>query len=132
MLKFKFLLWMLAHLLQRQIKTKPDCARYVADEDMVFQIRTAAGIGRTYFIRNGAIRSVYGLVDRPEFTFSFKDADKGFAILSAKDSQAAFLRGLRNQELTIHGDFLKVMWFQGLTAFLHPPKQITPYERTAF
>ena len=132
MLKFKFLLWMFTQLLQRQIKHNADCARYVAGKDLVFQIRTEAGVGRTFFIRNGAIRSVGGLVDQPRFTFSFKDAGKGFAILSAKDSQAAFLRGLGNKDLTISGDFLEVMWFQGLTAFLQPPKKIAPYDRTAF
>jgi hypothetical protein len=132
MLKFKFLLWMFTQLLRRQIKNNPDCARYVAGKDLVFQIRTDAGVGRTYMIRNGNIRSVAGLVDQPRFTFNFKDAGKGFAILSAKDSQAAFLRGLGNQDLTISGNFLEVMWFQGLTAFLQPPKVISPYDRTAF
>ena len=57
---------------------------------------------------------------------------KGLAILSAKDSQAAFLRGLGSKDLTISGDFRDVMWFQGLTAFLQPPKVISPYDRTAF
>lgn len=52
--------------------------------------------------------------------------------MSAKDSQAAFLRGLGQQDLTVSGDFLEVMWFQGLTAFLEPPKVIAPYDRTAF
>lgn len=132
MLKFKFLLWMLTQLLKRQIKHNADCARYVAGKNLVFQIRTEAGVGRTFFIRDGAIRSVAGLVDRPRFTFSFKDTGKGFATLSAKNSQAAFLRALGNQDLTIHGDFLEVMWFQGLTAFLQPPKKIAPYDRTAF
>ncbi|MGL6183129.1 MAG: hypothetical protein ACRC2G_13215, partial [Aestuariivirga sp.] len=62
----------------------------------------------------------------------FKEAAKGFAILSAKDSQAAFLRGLGSKDLTISGDFRDVMWFQGLTAFLQPPKIVSPYDRTAF
>ena len=132
MLKFKFLLWMFTQLLRRQIKNNPDCARYVAGKDLVFQIRTDAGVGRTFTIRKGSIRSVAGLVDQPQFTFSFKDAHKGFAILSAKDSQAAFLRGLGSKDLTISGNFLEVMWFQGLTAFLQPPKVISPYDRTAF
>lgn len=132
MLKFKFLLWVFTQLLRRQINANPECARYVDGKDLVFQIRTESGIGRTYFIRNGAIRSVTGLVERPKFTFSFKDAGKGFATLSAKDSQSAFLRALGNQDLVIQGDFLEVMWFQRLTAFLQPPKKPTPYERTAF
>lgn len=132
MLKFKWLLWLFTHLLQRQIRTKPECARYVAGKELVFQIRTQAGVGRTYFIRDSTIRSVSGLVDRPKFTFSFKDAEKGFSTLSARDSQSAFLRALGKEQLVIHGDFLEVMWFQRLTAFLQPPKKLTPYERTAF
>ncbi|MEK1942227.1 MAG: helicase [Pseudomonas sp.] len=132
MLKFKFLLWMFTQLLKRQVRTNPDCARYIAGKDLVFQIRTDAGIGRYFVVRDGGISSVAGLADNPRFTLSFKNANRGFAILSAKDSQAAFLRGLGSQELVISGDFLEVMWFQGLTAFLQPPKVIAPYDRTAF
>jgi hypothetical protein len=132
MLKFKFLLWAFTQLLKRQIKNNPDCARYVQGKSLVFQIRTASGIGRTYVIRDGAIRSSAGLVANPQFTLGFKDAARGFAILSAKDSQAAFLRGLGSKDLIISGDFQEVMWFQGLTAFLQPPKLISPYDRTAF
>lgn len=132
MIKFKFLLWMFTQLLKRQVRINPNCARYIEGEDLVFQIRTDAGIGRYFVIRNGAIRSVAGLADNPRFTLKFKDADKGFAILSAKDSQTAFLRGLGSEELVISGDFLKVMFFQGLTAYLQPPKVVTPYDRTAF
>ncbi|QIL79386.1 helicase [Diaphorobacter sp. HDW4A] len=132
MLKFKFLLWILNQLLQRQIKSNPDCARYVAGKELIFQIRTASGVGRCYAIRDSAIRSSSGLTANPEFTLSFNNAAKGFEILSAKDSQAAFLRGLGSKDLTITGDFLEVMWFQGLTAFLQPQKVISPYDRTAF
>ena len=107
MLKFKFLLWALAQMLKRQIKNNPDCARYVEGKSLVFQIRTASGVGRNYVIQDGAIRSSAGLAANPQFTLSFKDAAKGFAILSAKDSQAAFLRGLGSKDLTISGDFLR-------------------------
>jgi hypothetical protein len=132
MLKFKFLLWAFPQLLKRQIKHNPDCARYVEGKSLVFQIRTGSGVGRYYVIRDGAIRSSAGLAANPQFTLSFKDAAKGFAILSAKDSQAAFLRGLGSEDLFISGDFQEVMWFQGLTAFLQPLKSIAPYDRTAF
>lgn len=132
MLKFKFLLWVFTQLLKRQIKNNPDCARYVKGKSLVFQIRTVSGVGRYYVIRDGAIRSSAGLATNPQFTLSFKDAAKGFAILSAKDGEAAFLRGLGSKDLTISGDFLEVMWFQGLTAFLQPPKVVSPYDRTAF
>jgi hypothetical protein len=132
MFKFKFLLWAFAHLLRRQIKKNPDCARYVEGKTLVFQIRTVSGIGRYYCIHDGAIRSSSGLTANPQFTLNFKDAARGFGILSAKDSQAAFLKGLGSKDLTVSGDFQEVMWFQGLTAFLQPPKVVSPYERNAF
>lgn len=132
MLKFKLLLWVFTLLLGRQIKGNPACAHYIKGKSLVFLIRTTSGVGRYYTIREGAIRSRAGLAANPQFTLSFKDAEKGFAILSAKDSQAAFLRGLGSGDLIISGDFLEVMWFQGLTAFLQPPKRVSPYERTAF
>jgi len=132
MLKFKFLLWALAQMLQRKIKHNPDCAQYVGAKRVVFQIRTASGAGRHYVIENGAIRSLAGLTPNPQFTLSFTSAAKGFSILSAKDAQAAFIRGVGSKDLTISGDFREVMWFQGLTAFLQPPKIVSPYDRTTF
>lgn len=132
MFKFKFLLWAFAQILKRQIKNNPNCARYVAGKTLVFQIRTVSGVGRHYVIRDGVIRSCAGLTANPQFTLSFKNAAKGFETLSAKDSQAAFLRSLGSKDLTISGDFHEVMWFQGLTAFLEPPKVVSPYDRTAF
>lgn len=132
MLKFKILLWAFTLMLKKQINRNTECAKYVEGKDLTFQIRTKAGVGRYFIVRDGSLRSVAGLADNPHFTLSFKDADKGFKILSAKDSQAAFLRGLGSKDLVISGDFLEVMWFQGLTAFLQPPKVTSPYDRTIF
>lgn len=132
MLKFKFLLWALNQLIRRQIKTNPECSRYIREKRLVFQIRTASGIGRHYEIRNGHIRSTPGLTPNPQFTFTFTSAMKGFAILSAKDSQAAFIRGIGAGDLLISGDFREVLWFQGLSAFLQPPKILSPLEKTPF
>jgi hypothetical protein len=132
MFKFKVLLWAFAQLLNRQIKHNADCARYVQAKRLVFQIRTVEGSGRYFVIEDGSIRSFAGLTKNPQFTLCFKDAAKGFAILSAKDSQAAFIRGLGSKDLAIRGDFREVMWFQGLTEFLQPSKVVSPYNRTAF
>nr|WP_180166553.1 helicase [Stenotrophomonas sp. SbOxS2]NYT99402.1 helicase [Stenotrophomonas sp. SbOxS2] len=132
MLKFKFQLWAFAQLLKREIKHNPDCARYIAGKRLVFQIRTASNVRRQYLIGDGMLRSAAGLTANPQFTLNFADAAKGFTILSANDSQAAFLRGLGSQDLTISGDFSEVMWFQGLIAFLRPQRVISPYDRTTF
>jgi hypothetical protein len=130
MFKFKFLLWVFAQLLQRKINSDPNCARYVQGKRLVFQIRTVSGAGRSYAIENGVVRSSAGLKDDAQFTLSFVNAAKGFEILSAKDAQPAFLRGVGNKDLVISGDFLEVLWFQGLTAFLQPPKVVSALDRT--
>lgn len=132
MIKFKFLLWAFAQLLQRKINSNPDCARYVAGKRLTFQIRTAIGAGRYYVVENGKVRSSSGLTDSAQFTLSFVNAQKGFEILSAKDAQPAFLRGVGSKDLVISGNFLEVLWFQGLTEFLQPPKVIDSLDRTAF
>ncbi|MBB3195435.1 helicase [Roseateles terrae] len=132
MLKFKFLLWAFAQILNRKIRSNADVARYVAYKHLVFQIRTASGSGRYYVLDGGRIRSSAGLAANPAFTFSFSSPGKGFDVLSAKDGQTAFLSALGSKDLTISGDFQEVMWFQGLSALLQPPKLISPYNRTAF
>ncbi|EJL05832.1 hypothetical protein [Pseudomonas chlororaphis] len=123
MLKFKFLLWALTKLLQKAIKNKPGCANYVKGKQLIFQIQTHDGIGRYFTKKNGKIESSAGVTRNPQFTLSFRDAAKGFAILSAKDSKDAFLTGLRKEDLIVSGDFVEVMWFQGLTEYLQPGKK---------
>lgn len=132
MLKFKFLLWVFTHLLQRKIRSDADCARYVGAKKLVFQIRTASGTGRTYVIQDGAVRSSAGLSANPAFTLSFSTPAKGFQILSAKDAQPAFLGGVGSKDLAISGDFREVLWFQGLTSFLQLPRVIAPWDRSPF
>lgn len=122
MLKFKFLLWALTKLLQRAVNRNPACARYVEGKALVFQIQTLGGVGRHFSIRDGRVSSKAGLTDTPKFTMTFGDAAKGFAILSAKNGKEAFLAALHDQDLVIRGDFVEVMWFQGLTEYLQPHK----------
>lgn len=115
MLKFKFLLWALTKLLQRAAKRNPACSKYVERKELVFQIQTQGGIGRHFHIQGGKISSKAGLTSNPQFTMTFRDAAKGFTILSAKDSKEAFLAALHDEDLSLSGDFVEVMWFQGLT-----------------
>jgi hypothetical protein len=123
MLKFKFLLWALTQLLKKKVKNNPACARYIMGKELEFQIKTRNGIGRHFNIRGGKVSSVAGLTQSPQFTMTFRDAAKGFAILSAKDSKEAFLAALHTEDLVLSGDFVEVMWFQGLTEYLQPSKK---------
>lgn len=122
MLKFKFLLWMMPKLLQRAINTKPACARYVAGKTLAFQIQTRDRIGRHFRLQDGQVKSFAGLTESAKFTLTFKDADKGFKILSAKDGKEAFLAALHDEDLVISGDFVEVLWFQGFTEYLQAGK----------
>ena len=122
MLKFKFLLWMMPKLLQRAINTKPACARYVAGKSLEFQIQTLDKVRRYFRIQDGQVKSFAGLTSTPKFTLTFKTADKGFRILSAKNGKEAFLDALRDEDLVISGDFVEVLWFQGFTEYLQPGK----------
>lgn len=120
MLKFKFLLWMMPKLLQRAIDTQPACARYVAGKTLEFQIQTQDKIGRHFRIQDGKVRSFAGLTKTPTFTLTFRNSDKGFKTLSAKDGKEAFLAALHDEDLVISGDFVEVLWFQGFTDYLQP------------
>lgn len=124
MLKFKFLLWALTKLLQRAAKKNPACAQYIHDKTLVFQIQTADGVGRHFNITKGKVSSSAGLTDTPSFTMTFSNAQQGFAVLSAKDGPDAFLTALKHGDLVIRGDFVEVLWFQGLTAFLQADKAL--------
>ena len=120
MLKFRFLLWMMPKLLQRAIDHKPACARYVAGKNLAFQIQTLDRIGRHFRIQDGKVKSFAGLTPTPTFTLTFRNADRGFKVLSAKDGKEAFLAALHDEDLVISGDFVEVLWFQGFTEYLQP------------
>lgn len=123
MLKFKLLLWVLTKLLRRAIRHNPACANFVKGKNLVFQILTRDGVGRHFTITNGRISSAAGMSRAAQFTMTFRDGARGFAVLSAKDSKDAFLTALHDEDLTISGDFVEVMWFQGLTEYLQPAKK---------
>ena len=121
MLKFKFLLWTMTKLLQRAIKTNPACAKYVAGEELEFQIQTLdRWAPLPHQERQGEFyrRTHQG----SEIHHDFQRCRQGLRILSAKDGKEAFLAALHDEDLVISGDFVEVMWFQGLTEYLQPAK----------
>lgn len=122
MLKFRFLLWAITKLLQRAARRNPACARYIQGKALEFQIKTASGVGRHFRIAEGKVSSTARLTPSPSFTMTFRDADAGYAVLSSKEGTGAFLSALRDEDLVIRGDFVQVLWFQGLTAYLQPSK----------
>jgi hypothetical protein len=122
MLKFKFLLWALTKLLQRAARNNPAFARYIEGKALAFQIQTADGTGRHFSIDDGKVSSRSGLTAVPKFTMTFESPQAGYAVLSSKEGTDALLSALRDGALDIRGDFVEVLWFQGLTTRLQAGK----------
>jgi hypothetical protein len=59
------------------------CAWYVHGKALVFQIQTADCMGCHFRIANGKVSSSAGLAESPRFNMTFRNAQKGFAVLSA-------------------------------------------------
>ena len=64
-----------------------------------------------------------GPASEPAFSLGFKDAAYGFATMTAKNKQLAFMQGIQNKDIQIQGNPALVMWFQGLTKYLKPKKK---------
>ncbi len=66
----------------------------------------------------------------PAFAVGFKDAAYGFATMTAKNKQLAFMQGIQNKDIQIQGNPALVIWFQGLTKYLAPKKK-KPVDKAA-
>ena len=82
MLKFKFLLWVLTKLLNRAVKSNPECARFIGSKELDFQICSSDGAGRLFTIRDGAVDSRSAVGQPAQFTMTFRNAARGFVLVS--------------------------------------------------
>ncbi|MGQ7960354.1 helicase [Pseudomonas sp. SP16.1] len=123
-MKFRFLLWMLGRLMAKASRDNPAFRQQLEGRDLVFQLHSLDGkVARHFIVAGQRIRSKRGTVSEPAFALGFKDAAYGFATLTAKNKQLAFMQGIQNKDIQIQGNPALVMWFQGLTKYLKPKKQ---------
>ena len=129
-MKFRFLLWMLGRLMAKASRENPEFQQQLAGKDLVFQLHTLDGrIARHFIVRDQRVVSKRGTTSAPAFAIGFKDGAYGFATMSAKNKQLAFMQGIQNKDIQIQGNPALVMWFQGLTKYLVPKKK--PAEKKA-
>ncbi|PAU61360.1 helicase [Pseudomonas sp. PIC25] len=129
-MKFRFLLWMLGRLMAKASRENPDFQQQLAGKDLTFQLHTLDGkIARHFIVKNQRIQSKRGPAQEPAFALGFKDGAYGFATMTAKNKQLAFMQGIQNKDIQIQGNPALVMWFQGLTKYLVPKKK--PAEKKA-
>ncbi|HBX56195.1 helicase [Pseudomonas sp. UBA2684] len=130
-MKFRFLLWMLGRLMAKASRENPAFQQQLVDRDMVFQLHTLDGkIARHFIVKDQRISSKRGPASEPAFALGFKDGAYGFATMSAKNKQLAFMQGIQNKDIQIQGNPALVLWFQGLTKYLMPKKN-SPEKKAA-
>ncbi|MBU1329457.1 MAG: helicase [Gammaproteobacteria bacterium] len=126
-MKFRFLLWMLGRLMAKASRDNPAFQKQLEGRDLVFQLHTLDGrIARHFIVKDLRISSRRGPASEPAFALGFKDAAYGFATLTAKNKQLAFMQGIQNKDIQIQGNPALVLWFQGLTKYLSPKKKPSP------
>lgn len=123
-MKFRFLLWMLGRLMGKASRTNPDFQQQLGDKDLTFQLHTLDGkVARHFIVKDQRITSKSGPAVEPAFSLGFKDAVYGYATMTAKNKQLAFMQGIQDKHIQIQGNPALVMWFQGLTKYLKPRKK---------
>ena len=80
-------------------------------------------VARHFVVKNPRVTSKRGTASEPAFSLGFKDAAYGFATMTAKNKQLAFMQGIQNKDIQIQGNPALVMWFQGLMKYLKPRKK---------
>ena len=123
-MKFRFLLWMLGRLMAKASRQNPAFQEQLAGKDLVFQLHTLDGkLARHYIVKDQRVISKRGKAENPAFALGFKDAAYGFATMTSKNKQLAFMQGIQNKDIQIQGNPALVIWFQGLLKHVVPKKK---------
>ena len=131
-MKFRFLLWMLGRLMAKASRDNPAFRQQLEGRDMVFQLHTLDGkVARHFIVAGQRVTSKRGAAQEPAFAIGFKDATYGFATMTAKNKQLAFMQGIQNKDIQLQGNPALVMWFQGLTKYLMPKKKAGEAKKAA-
>ena len=118
-MRFRLLLWLLGMALARASRRNAAFREQLQGRTLVFLLQTRDGrIARHYRVENLGVRSTAGSIAHPDFSIDFRDAAYGFATLTAPNKQLAFMQGVQNKDIRIHGNPALVLWFQGLVQLL--------------
>ena len=111
-MKFRLLLWMLGRLMAKASRDNPAFQKQLEGKDLVFQLHTLDGkVARHYLVRDLRVSSKRGTHPQPAFSLGFKDGAYGFAAMTSKNPQLAFMQGIQNKDIQIKGNPALVIWF---------------------
>ena len=123
-MKLRFLLWMLGRMMAKASRSNPAFRQQLEGRDLVFQLHTLDGkVARHFIVKDLQVSSRSGVASEPAFAIGFRDAAYGFAALTAKNKQLAFMQGIQDKAIQVQGNTALVMWFQGLTKLLGKPRK---------
>ncbi len=124
-MKFRLLLWMLGRLMAKASRENPAFQKQLEGKDLVFQLHTLDGkVARHYLVKDLKVSSQpRHPPQQPAFALGFKDGAYGFAAMTSKNPQLAFMQGIQNKDIQIQGNPALVIWFQGLVKYLKPKKK---------
>lgn len=118
-MKFRLLLWALGLMMGKASRKNPEFQQQLEGKDLTFELYTLDGkVARQFKVKDKRVTSQSGKAEEPAFAIGFKDAPYGFATLTAKNKQLAFMEGIQNGGISINGNPALVLWFQGLTKHL--------------
>lgn len=101
-MKFRLLLWMLGRLMAKASRDNPAFQKQLEGKDLVFQLHTLDGkVARHYLVRDLRVSSKRGTHPQPAFSLGFKDGAYGFAAMTSKNPQLAFMQGIQNKDIQI-------------------------------
>lgn len=120
-LKLRLLLRVTLMLLKRAQARSPRVQQLMRGEPFVFQIRTHAGAGGWFELRDGGITLHRGLHPAPTFCQSWCDGGAAFAALASGD-ETELLRAAEDGRCRLQGSLAVALWFnEAMKIARNPP-----------
>lgn len=131
-MKFRLLLWMLGRMMAKASRENPAFQKQLEGKDLVFQLHTLDGkVARHYIVKDLKVSARRGTHPQPAFALGFKDGAYGFATMTSKNPQLAFMQGIQNKDIQIQGNPALVIWFQGLLKHVVKKKKPSELKKAA-
>ena len=122
-MKFRLLLLGLGFLMKRASASNPAFQKKLEGKDMSFEISSDDGVYRSFTVKDNKVTSSRKKAQDPEFCLRFQSAQEGFAALTAKNAQLAFMKGIQDKTIRVEGNPMSLMWFQGIAVMVVPKKK---------
>lgn len=123
-MRFRFLLWMLAHLLASASRQDSRLRRCLSGRRLVFQLQTRDGrIARHFIVGDLCVHSAGGIYPHADLSVIFCDAPCGSQALRRESRPQAFLEGIQDGAIEYRGNPALILWFQDLLDCLDPQPQ---------